>query len=222
MGGRIVELLNSPHRGCQALMPWLLNGTLTPAERCKLDAHLRECASCRAELEAQRRITALYREATAAPSGADGSAALGRLALRLDAEAAPAPRRATPRFGWRLVAVLQFGVIAALAWTVWLLRPAVEPADAPAMYRGLAAAPSHAGGDAIVFFAADASEIDVRRTLRRAGARIVDGPSAAGAYLLRFEQGTAGAALAALRSERIVVRVESLASVGGPSPAPRN
>lgn len=222
MGGRIVELLSSPHRAAEALMPWLLNGTLKPAERRKLDAHLRDCATCRAELERQHRLATLYCDVAAAQPQVDGSAVFARLETRLDAEAAPAARRLAPTLGWRIVAALQFCVIVALAWTVWLLMPGIEPDAGPTAYRGLAASSSPARGDAIVFFAAEAAELDLRRALRRAGARVVDGPTAAGAYVLGFERGSRETALAVLRGERIVVRVEPLTSDGGPSSAPRD
>jgi anti-sigma factor RsiW len=203
-------------------MPWLLNGTLKPAERRKLEAHLHDCAACRAELERQRQLATLYWEAAPAAPEGDASAALARLAARLDAEAAPPARRSAPAVGWRIVAVLQFCVIAALAWTVLALRPdATEPDRQPAAYRGLAASASPASGDAVVFFAAEAAEIEIRRTLQRAGARIIDGPTAAGAYVLRFERDANEAALAALRRDRNVIRVEGLtAANASPSVAP--
>jgi anti-sigma factor RsiW len=219
MGGRIVDLLSSPHRAAEALMPWLINGSLSPAEQHELARHLNDCAACRAELERQRRLTHRYRETAAAEPLADGSAAFARLAARLDAEALPAARRARPVRGWRLVAALQFCVIAALAWTVWLLRPDAPAPDAAPVYRGLAASPS-ASGDAIVFFAGGATAAEVGRVLRQSGARIVDGPTAAGAYVLRFEHSATDAAVAALRAERAVIRVEPLVAVGGPPSAP--
>lgn len=205
-------------------MPWLLNGTLKPAERRKLEAHLHDCAACRAELERQRPLAALYCEAAAVAPESDADAALARLAARLDAEAAPA-RRPASAVGWRIVTVLQFCVIAALAWVLALRPDAAEPDGQLAVYRGLAASAASASGDAIVFFAAEAAEIEIRRTLQRVGARIIDGPTAAGAYVLRFERDASEAALAALRRDRNVVRVEGLtaAAVSPPSaPASRD
>ena len=40
MGGRIVDLLSTPHLATEALLPWLLNDTLTSAERSQVEAHL--------------------------------------------------------------------------------------------------------------------------------------------------------------------------------------
>jgi anti-sigma factor RsiW len=224
VGGRIVDLLSSPHRAAEALMPWLLNGTLRPAERRSLEDHLHECGACRAELERQRRLASLYCDVVPAEPEFDRSAAFERLSARLDAEAAPAPakRRARPPFGWRFVAALQLCVIAALVWTVWLLRTDALD-DGTSAYRGLAASSAPASGDAIVIFTAEATESEVRHALQRAHARIVDGPTAAGAYVLHFEHGTTEAALAVLRSERSVYRVEPLTAAGAPPAAsPRN
>ncbi len=220
MGGRIVELMNSPHRAAEALIPWLLNGTLTPAEQHELASHLDDCAACRAELERQRQLAGRYCAAAATEPLADAGAAFSRLAVRLDAEVAPAARRAKPVFGWRLVAALQFCVIAALAWTVWLLRPGASPTEAaPAAYRGLGTSPTAVNGDAIVFFAAEATAAEVRSVLRRSGARIVDGPTAGGGYVLHLE-GNPAVTLAALHGERAVMRVETLVSASGSPSAP--
>jgi anti-sigma factor RsiW len=215
VGGRIVELLSSQHQVAEALMPWLLNGTLRRAERRRLEDHLVECAACRAELERQRGLASLYREATAAELELDGSAALARLSARLDGESAPAPERRGKRMlsGWRLVAALQFCALAALVWTVWPLRPA---SLADGTYRGLAASTAPVSGDAVVIFAVDATEVDVRHALQRARARIVDGPTVTGGYVLRFEGGDAERSLSALRREASVLRVEPLDAVGSP------
>jgi len=222
VGGRVFEFLNSPHRAAEALMPWLLNGTLEPAEHRRLEAHLLDCAACRAELERQRRLAALYGQvATAEPERA-GSAAFARLAARLDAEGVPRKRRSASAFGWRIVAALQFCVIAALIWTVWALRPdATEPDGRIAAYRGLGASVSAASGDALVFFGAETTNIEIRRTLQQAGARIIDGPTRSGAYVLRFERDAIDTAIESLRRDGHVVRVEPLAAANGSSAAPR-
>lgn len=221
MAGRIVGFLSSPHRAAEARMPWLLNGTVSPDERLELEAHLNDCATCRAELERQRRVAGLYCHAEDAQPPSDADAAFARLAARLDGEAKSARQRAMPSWpiGWRFVAALQFCVIAGLAWALWILRPGVSAGDEPAaVYRGLASAPS-VRGDAVVFFAVGAAESDVRSALLYADAVIVDGPTAAGAYVLRFRNGATDAAIGALRAQRSVARVESLVAGSGLPPA---
>ncbi len=88
-------------------------------------------------------------------------------------------------------------------------------ADSPALYRTLGAAPGSApaGSIAVVFDPATA-EADLRRILREAGARIVDGPTQANAYVLDVPARRQEQALRALRAERATVLVEPLAVQG--------
>lgn len=46
--------MNAAHRDTWDLIPWLVNGRLEAGERERVEAHCRECASCREELAAQR------------------------------------------------------------------------------------------------------------------------------------------------------------------------
>ena len=55
MTGQIVHLEPDPHVAVQQLLPWYLTDRLAPAERAQVDAHVANCAECRAELEAERR-----------------------------------------------------------------------------------------------------------------------------------------------------------------------
>jgi anti-sigma factor RsiW len=41
------------HARTWALIPWLVNGRADPAQRAAAEAHLAQCADCRAELQAQ-------------------------------------------------------------------------------------------------------------------------------------------------------------------------
>lgn len=223
MGGRIVDLLSTPHRATEALLPWLLNGTLTPDERRELETHLQSCASCRAELARQRELMTLYAGISVPDTGTDCDAGFARVMARLQADTAretglrSRSRRGTAS-GWRIVFAVQMGVIvalgAALGWTLsrtQFTAPEVESASA---YRGLAASPVPETGDAIIVFDPHVSESDLRRILQRAGARIIDGPTARNAYVVRFAGRDAGSAIAELRAERAVLRVESLAAGG--------
>jgi len=75
-------------------------------------------------------------------------------------------------------------------------------------YRALGSA-AVVDANAIVVFRADATQLETGAALRAAGARIVGGPTAADAYLLRLPEPTAPV-LARLRAERAVARVEAL------------
>lgn len=219
MGGRIVDLLSSPHLTTETLLPWLLNDTLPASERREVEAHLSSCAQCRAELARQRELMSLYTASPVADAPTDSAAPWARMLTRLgDGAEAPAARAGAPDRGtraarwWPLAFALQLGVIAALGATLWLQFTSSARNDAPAVYRGLADPGQQAAGDALVVFDPQASEADVRRALLRAGARIVDGPTAAGAYVVRFDRDAAHPALTVLRADRAVVRAETLAA----------
>lgn len=241
MAGRVVDLLSSPHLAAEALLPWLLNGTLAPAERGELEAHLQACPQCAADLGRQRELMALYASSPAPEPACDSEAALARLQARLrdDAELLPAPSSAakhapghatarpaarpaiqatSPWRWWPLALALQLGIILAFGATLWLQFNAA-PNDAGAAYRGLAAPTQRDAGDAIVIFDPATSEAGLRTALQRAGARVVDGPTAQGAYVVRFDavavqtEVAVQTAIAVLRADRAVIRVESLAPV---------
>ncbi|HEV8240600.1 MAG TPA: zf-HC2 domain-containing protein [Thermoanaerobaculia bacterium] len=55
-----------PCRLTTLALPWLLNGSLAPAERCEVREHLIHCPSCRAELERTRETLVVFRAAAAA------------------------------------------------------------------------------------------------------------------------------------------------------------
>jgi anti-sigma factor RsiW len=211
MGGRIVDLLSAPHLATEALLPWLLNGTLDDSERAGVEAHLQSCPQCRAELDRQRAMMSLYAAIPVDTPAPDAS--LARVLARLDeapARGAIDRLRSALRW-WQLGAALQLGVILALGATLWLQLLPTAPGDASTPYRGLSDGASRAAGDALVVFAAAASTAEIRSALQRAGARIVDGPTAAGAYIVRFD-GNPAWALDALRREHAVVRADSLAA----------
>ena len=216
MGGRIVDLLSTPHLATEALLPWLLNDTLTSAERSQVEAHLRSCAQCRAELAQQKQLQSHYSDAATPAPALDIDAAFARLLPRLDDQPVRSARGPLwprqPAHWWQLGLAVQMGVILALSLALLLqLKPTTQNEDVAA-YRGLAAATQRATGDALVVFDPNASEAQMRATLQRVGARIVDGPTAAGAFVVRFDDDPTAAVLASLRSDPAIVRVESLSA----------
>jgi hypothetical protein len=202
------------HRAAQRLLPWLLSGTLEGAELALVREHLRGCTACRHDLEWERRL----RAAGQSQPALDADAALGRLTQRLSH---PPPRFDTLRRWvqalaardagwWRPLAVTQFGAIAALA-ALLLIRP--DPIDA--RYRLLAAG-APVQGDLVVAFRPDTPERELRRILEDSGTRVLDGPTAAGAYVLAARASTPAHALARLRAEPAVMLVQPLSNEGRP------
>jgi len=100
------------------------------------------------------------------------------------------------------VIVLLGGVIAAMS------------TDLGAPYRTLGAADSAGPATAslVVVFDPSTTELDLRRMVRAVGARIVDGPTQANAYLLDVPPEATEQALRNLKAERRVVLVEPLAA----------
>jgi hypothetical protein len=65
-------------------------------------------------------------------------------------------------------------------------------------------------GNVIVVFRPDVRESEMRRLLKGSEARLVDGPTAANAYVLRVPQAERAAALSQLRNDAAVVLAEPL------------
>ena len=198
------------HQAAQAVLPWLLNGTLAGEERAGVERHLQECAPCRADLDALR---ALRASAAQPDPDCDPEHALARLLPALDAgEARALPPRPTllQRLAandarWLLrFAAAQFAVIALLGG----LLLARTPEDA-GTYRALGAqAPAQAS--LVLVFAPDTPERELRRIARAGGVRIVGGPTGAGGWLAVTPDGQLAPALARLRAEPSVVLAEPL------------
>ncbi|HEX7113297.1 MAG TPA: zf-HC2 domain-containing protein [Mizugakiibacter sp.] len=204
------------HLEAERLLPWYVNGTLEGEELARIEQHLTECARCQRELTWQRELQAACAGAEAA---ADAGPALQRLRERLDAEPGGGrrPLFGELRRGWkgsrpwlRWAVAAQFAAVAALAG-------ALAFQGRPALYRTLGAAdkPPRAAGDLVVVFDPGLDEAAMRRLLRASGARIVDGPTETGAYVLDVPDGHETGALEALRAARGVVLVERLNADGG-------
>jgi len=204
----IIRLRGSPHEQVQQLLPWYVNGTLETDEVAAVEAHLAECAECRADLAAEQ---ALSREVAALPI--DVEHAWSALSERIDAEgpprrlAAPVPfLRRKVAIGWALGGPL--AAAAAVAFAVAVGPGAPSPAGET--YRALGSAPTVAPGNALVMFRPDARDSDLRAALTKAGARVVDGPTATGAYVVRIAPDSRGRAIDGLRATPQVVLAEPI------------
>ncbi|HET9161658.1 MAG TPA: hypothetical protein VFN88_13690, partial [Caulobacteraceae bacterium] len=68
----------------------------------------------------------------------------------------------------------------------------------------------------VVLFKPDTTEQQMRVILSAQSARLVDGPTAAGAYVVRVDDGDPAVAIKALRESSQVVLAEPLANDGRP------
>ena len=193
----IIRLRGSLHEQAQQLLPWYVNGTLEPDDRAMVEAHLAECVECRADLAAEQ---VLARDVAALPL--DVEHAWSMLSERIDAEGPPR-RLAEPvpflrrkvAMGWALGGPL--AAAAAVAFAVMVVPGAPSPAGET--YRALGSAPTAQPGNALVMFRPDARDVDLRSALTKAGARVVDGPTATGAYVVRIAPAGRAQALDRLR-----------------------
>jgi hypothetical protein len=211
---RVVNL-DSAHREVRDLLPWFVSGALGEAENRLVDAHLQTCAACRGELEWEAQL----REANnvALPSR-DVDRAFAALQARLPARARPAPswrvrlsawREALlprPWLGWALAAQTAIAVVLAVA----LVSARVQIADATHTYRALSRPATAEPARLVVAFAPQTEVAELRRVLLANGARIVDGPTAADAYILAVPPERLDAAVQQLRAEKSVLLVQSL------------
>ncbi len=210
--GNVIPLPPDRHRETQLLLPWYVTGRLDAAERARVDAHLTGCPQCQAELQLEQRLD---REVAGLPI--DVEQAWAAMRERIGDEpgrGAPTVRRAGGV--WRLTGpVLGWAVAACLGAVVTVGALTPRPTDT-AVYHTLSAAPAPArAGNVIVMFREEASERGMREALLASHARLVDGPTAAHAYVLSVPPAARESALRTLRTSRAVVLAQPIDG-GGP------
>ena len=180
----------SEHRHAWELIPWVVNGSATPVQRRRLDAHLAACDDCRLELVRQRELQSAI---VSGPSPAIGDVddSLQRLFARIDrardeAGSAPVetPRREARHVGastvthWLTAAV----VVEALA-VVLLGIGLVARSDPPQGYVTLSQVPDAPRGATIRIVPAPSLRIaELQRQLQALNLQVVAGPNSVGAY----------------------------------------
>src|SRR3569623_2052594 len=177
----IIKLRGSPHEQTQRLLSWYVNGTLAAEEKALVDAHLEDCAECRAELASEEKLA---REIATLPI----DAAHGWSVLRDRIEASPTPHRLTEpvpvvrrKVSMGGAFATPLAAAAAVAFAIIGAKPVAQPGQ---IYRALGYARTAQPGKVVKKVKPDASDRDMRAALAKADARVVDGPSAAGAYIL--------------------------------------
>jgi anti-sigma factor RsiW len=214
--------LPTPHEEASALA-WYLAGALSDSERQAVERHLESCAECRAELESIRALRQDLRGAYDAEPGPSSrvkhavlegiKAPAGESIAQIEAfrrrEFTP-PRDAAAKRGWsRTFRVPQWASVAAMLVIVvqagLLIRSNVVslPSDGEVTTRGLA--PSATRLRAV--FVPQASALQIRELLGSLGARIVDGPTDEGAYVIELPSGdpkSLGTKLKAARASNVL------------------
>ena len=213
--GHIIHLHGDRHQEAQLLLPWYVTGRLDPADQAQVEAHLSQCQQCQAELKLEQKLGVGCADL---PMDVEqGWAAMQRrlapdrptpaLSVRLGAWLSRAWRTGPPWLGWalgaQLVLLLAAGVV---------LTPSLQPTR----YHVLGAAPPPAAGNLVVIFRPDTQEQALRQTLNANHARLVDGPTAADAYLLHVPVAERAAVLARLRARSDIVLAQPIDSGGAP------
>jgi anti-sigma factor RsiW len=210
--GNIIRLHGNEHYQAQLVLPWYASGKLEGEDKARFEAHLASCPDCQAELVHERR---LQTEVADLPADLEHAWAtmrrrieetprrrlVERLAL-IGKRASGAWRGSGPWLGWASAAALALAFVVAP-----MIRPGVAK---PPAYHALSSSASRPVGDLVVVFRPDATEQTIRQALRSSHARLVDGPTAADAYVLQAPSGERDAALAKLRAQKGVVLAEPI------------
>lgn len=222
MTGRIIPLQGDRHRQVVALLPWYAAGRLDEADRAEVERHLGGCADCQSELRLERRLMAEMGEAEALVPHPSLDPEQGWAQVRAQVSEPPARRRparrwfgigrpaegerppASPWLVWAFAAqsCAAVGLVAVVAVLVW---PPAQP-----RYRALAAPPAAPSGNLVVIFRPETREAELRAILKDSHARLVDGPTAADAYVLKTPDAERQAVLTDLRRRSQVVLAEPI------------
>jgi anti-sigma factor RsiW len=215
------------HRRAWDLIPWVVNGRATAAQRRLLDAHLPTCDDCRLELSRQRELQAAI-AGDAPPAVGDVEGGLQRLFARIDradeestAAAAGAgaprrePRRAAPSS--LTLGLITAVVVEALALAV-LGVGLVTRSDPASGYATLSDAVVGRGATIRIVPAPDLRFGALQRLLQALELQVVAGPNSVGAYELApfAEQPARALQIAALRADPGLRLVEPIDLPGAP------
>lgn len=217
MSARVLRFAGSQHHQAERLLPWLVNGTLDADEREQVVRHVDGCAHCQRELAAQHAL----HDVCAVPAPAiDPLPSFLRLRRRLRAPPRALPPASSPwraaRTAWVTAPWWLRGAVAAQCALLLALAGAWLGHEEPAArYRTLgdsSAMVVPAVGEArlVVVFEPGISQARTQQLLRASQARIVDGPSDAGAYVLAMAAARAATVCDALRAAPGVRLVERL------------
>jgi hypothetical protein len=214
MTGDVIPLHGDPCQAIQALLPWYVTGRLGAAEQAEVEAHLAGCPECQAELRAERRLCS---EVAALPLDIEQGWASLRSQIEREEPVGAAPvsilARRRPRGPWLIGGAIaaQVGVVAVLGA---VLANNAQVAQRKADYHVLGATQPAPVGNAVVMFRPDTPERALREALQASHARLVDGPTAADAYVLRIPPAERAQALARLKARPEVSLAEPVDAGG--------
>jgi anti-sigma factor RsiW len=206
---KIIHFGADRHRQAQESLPWYVMDRLDEDERAQFEAHLADCAACRRDLETERELAS---DIIGLPLNADVAWAAVRPRLRAQGRMGALQKIGEvferfagrpSRFGLLVAAQVLVLVVAAGAFTV--LPQHMRPE-----YHTLSQQPAYAAGNLIAIFRPDISEAEFRNTLVASHARVVEGPTASGAWILSVPGGERSRILARLQGNKNVVLAQQI------------
>jgi len=175
------------HAEAWALLPFLVNGRITPEEREWVELHVQSCEDCRREVAEQQPLAAEMRSSEP-PAFSSEQRAFAKLWTRIEAaeaamssegediaQAAGGTRRKTTR--WLAAAVFVQAIGLAL-----LGASTLRNSDANGYRTVTSAEAAYMGPSVRLVFTADTSMADVAEILSLHGLEIVAGPRGAGVF----------------------------------------
>lgn len=215
------DLSPDSHEAAQALLAWYATGAVDADDRARVERHLLACPQCQADLTLERRLAG---EVAGLSMGVEqGWAAL---LPRLHAPEPKRPARSIPGAAAALAARVRAAWSASPAWVGWAVAAQAvilvvivavgrPPAQEPG-YRALGAAQAPRAANLVVIFRPDVREEALRQALRSVDGRMVDGPTAADAYLLNVPASARASALAKLRARADIELAEPIDAGAAP------
>ncbi len=204
----IITLRTTPHDRVQELLPWLVNGTLAPEEILRVEAHLAQCAECRADAATERRL-AVAVASLPLEIGSGWERVKGRLQPGVHAPARHAPLLWRKRVPLPWAVASPFAAAAAVA-LVFVNVGATRQASVEPQYRALGSVQMPQPANLVVQFTPATRVVDMQGALQSVNARLVDGPTETGAYLLRVDQTKRELALKRLRDNQKIALAEPI------------
>ena len=199
--------LGAPHHEAEELLAWYATGRLDGDDLAMVERHLSSCAHCRRQLGFERRMIGEFAEL--APQADAGWA---RLRRRIEREREGLWRHLLGQMAetWRslsrpAIATLALAQLAILVVVTSLFLSLTKPD-----YRALASADPAPAANVIAMFSPDTTVGQMRDLLKANGASLVEGPTAADAYLLQVPAASRTAAINRLRTDRHVLMAQPI------------
>lgn len=181
------------------LLPWYVNHSLTNPEKIRVEAHLKDCLSCRMELAHLKKIASLVRDADLNPANAEPAYAKLLNRIQESQKAAETPIRSSHAvlkrawalrktgIGFKITVFAQAAVILLAIGFFWIPEYLGILPEFDHEFHTLSSGEKSLlnENEIRVVFVDPISDTQISRVLQPLHASIVAGPSAQGVYIVR-------------------------------------